>query len=155
MSCGNKSATETISETSADSVSQSEAPLASNESEEDELARRAREDEETYSQMGAYDGSYSLYTESEGADGMLTLKYLGDKTFKFSLKLIVADVCEGIVEDTAYADRTQHAFHRTDKCMLHFELNGQNIEITAEDGCDKMKGDCSFTGVYQSVAEPK
>jgi hypothetical protein len=69
------------------------------------------------------------------------------------LILTVSDVCKGVVKDTAYVDRTQHAFYRGDKCMLHFELNGQNIEITAEDGCDKMKGECSFTGVYQSVSQ--
>jgi hypothetical protein len=124
------------------------------EIEEAELASRAKEEESIYTEMGVYDGSYTLSTESENAYGNLALQYLGNKTFKFSLRLTVPDMCEGMIEDTAYVDRTQHAFYRTNTCVLHFELLGQNIEISAEDSCDKMKGDCSFSGVYQSVAEP-
>jgi hypothetical protein len=151
VSCGKKAATKTLIDAEADSVIESETSTVE-ESENVELARRAKEDEAIYNEMNVYDGEYMLYTESEGADGNLTLKYLGDKVSKFSLKLTVPDMCDGVIEDTAYVDRTQHAFYRSDKCLLHFELLGQNIEITAEDGCDKMKGDCSFSGVYQSVA---
>ena len=121
------------------------------ESEEEELARRHSEDEKVFSEMNVYDGTYKLYTESEGAAGTLVLQYLGDKTLKFSLRLSVADVCEGIIEDTAYIDRTQHAFLARQGCNLHFELLGQNIEISEPEGCNRMKGDCTFAGTYQAV----
>jgi len=151
--CSSKTSSESTSE-NADSLLENATKMDSSISEDDELTLRAKEEEAVYNGMGAYDGTYALFTESEGATGTLSMQYLDNRTFKFSLQLIVADMCNGIVEDTAYVDRTQHAFYRTNGCMLHFELQGQNIEITAEDGCDKMKGDCSFSGVYQSVADP-
>jgi hypothetical protein len=158
-SCSTKTPSDTLVET-ADSISVVDSTLASHdearvETEVEEFERRAKEEAAIYNEMSVYDGEYVLSTESEGADGRLRLRYLGNKIFTFSLKVAVPDICEGIVEDTAYVDRTQHAFYRSPQCLINFELQGQTIEITAEEGCSKMKGACSFSGVYQYSTELK
>jgi hypothetical protein len=121
------------------------------ETEAEEMERLQSEEQHVFDDLGAYDGMYNLYTESENAEGTLQMKYLGDRTFKFVLRLSVDDLCEGIVQDTAFVDRTQHALFATDHCLLHFNLLGENIEIVEPDGCDQMEGDCTFSGVYEYV----
>ena len=120
------------------------------ETENQELAQRQAENDKAFSEMGKYDGEYKLFTESDAADGALVLKYLGDQKFKVSLKLSVPNVCNGVIEDTAIVDRTQHAFFAGKECMLHFELLDREIEINEPEGCvTYMNGDCSFAGTYK------
>lgn len=123
--------------------------LTSVETEAEETQRLEEEASGWENDLDAYNGRYILYTESEGAEGSLTLKYLGNKEFKFSLRMDVLDLCEGELEGTALVDRSQHAFYPSDNCLIHFNLFGQNIEIEEPAGCNAMKGDCSFTGTYQ------
>jgi hypothetical protein len=149
-SCASKATNEKTIDKEFDSITNTNrsVPL---DSEQDQLVKIAQEEEAVYNELTVYNGNYLLYTESEGAEGTLALEYLGNKVFKFSLQIVVPGVCEGIIQDTAYVDRTQHAFYSSASCMLHFELLGQQVEVISDGGCDNIKGDCSLSGVYQSI----
>ena len=127
------------------------------ETEEEEAERIAKEkfeeDEKAFLELNSYDGQYILNTESEGAEGTLELKYNGERAFHFKLMLKALDICDGMIEDEFFMDRTQHGMYHTDGCSLHFNFmgsyaDGTIVEIEQDGQCDRMKGDCIFTGKY-------
>lgn len=135
------------------------------ETEEEEserlLRERAAEDEEAYKYLSTYDGTYTLFTESEGAEGKLELKYNNDRVFDFKLELKALDICQGSASGQVVMDRTQHGFFQTDGCMLHFNFmgnwgdSGMVVEIEQPEACSLMKGECIFTGKYtQGTPKP-
>lgn len=169
LSCNSSDQTKTNTQETAvkDSIATIDtaaAPVVREETEAEESERIAKEraeaDAQAYNELNVYDGSYNLNTESEGAEGKLTLTYKGDRVFKFKLELLVSDVCTGTIENELTMDRTQHGVFQTDGCFLHFNFmgnyaeSGMIIEIEQADKCDLMKGDCIFTGQYLSGNKP-
>ena len=130
------------------------------ETEEEEAERLLREqqeeDDRVYSELGMYDGTYDLSTESEGAAGIVELRYNKDKTFDFIIRLTVPGTCDGEVIGQITMDRTQHGFYADKGCFLHFNFMGLwaepglIVEVEQEENCDKMKGECIFSGTYIS-----
>ncbi|MDX2047454.1 MAG: hypothetical protein SFU87_11755 [Chitinophagaceae bacterium] len=123
---------------SPDTVKNAEAPPV-------DSASITEEDKALY----AYSGEYELQTESEGAEGRLFFEYTGGRTFKFTLTLTAPDICKGHIEGVALVDRSQHAFLPDKQCFLHFNLEDKAIEVVQEDKCDKMNGECIFSGLYK------
>lgn len=163
VSCTNTKTKESDHSTVGDSVIESTtSPLAASkeETEEEETERiskeRFEEDQKAFSELGSYDGKYTLLTESDGATGTLELKYSGERLFAFTLSLNVAEQCDGIVEAELVMDRTQHGFYQGGSCYLHFNFmgsyaDGTIVEIEQPDKCEEMKGDCIFSGTYQKI----
>jgi hypothetical protein len=127
------------------------------ETEEEEMERilreRQEEDEKAYAELGMYNGTYQLQTESEGATGTLNLSYSSDRIFNFKLELSVVDFCKGLIEGEVTMDRTQHGFYNTEGCYLHFNFLGSwgsnlIVEIEQDGSCTHMEGDCIFGGTY-------
>jgi hypothetical protein len=147
--CGKKEST--ISETT-DSTSASKEPMVTegtgDRDSEDILRERNNEEEKVYSQLGKYDGVYSIHTESEGVSASLKLEYKGDRVFSFELSLEVADVCSGYIQDKFTMDRTQHGFYDHEGCLLHFNLLETEVEIDEPAGCSFMKGECTFSSTW-------
>ncbi|MEW5846143.1 MAG: hypothetical protein AB1777_07730 [Bacteroidota bacterium] len=117
------------------------------------LKERAAEEEKVYSELGIYNGVYTIITESEGVTSSLELKYNNDKTFDFKWFLLAGDFCEAKYEGKILMDQTQHGFFAGDGCTIHFNFmgnwgEGEIIEIDHEGNCKDMKGDCNFAGKY-------
>jgi hypothetical protein len=122
------------------------------ETEPEDSEELEAEESEDFANLNTYDGEYMLYTEAD-MEATLSMRYLGDRNFKFVLHLINFGVCEGTLEDTAFVDQTQHALYASDGCLLHFNLLGDNIEVIQPEGCEAMVGDCTFSGTYGYVLE--
>lgn len=53
------------------------------------MKQRHEEDSIAYSQLGMYDGTCEIKTESEGVNATLTLRYNGDQTFNYEWRFEV------------------------------------------------------------------
>lgn len=137
-------------------------PILKEETEEEETDRifrqRHNEDSVAYTELGMYDGTYLIYTESDGVNATLKLHYNGDQTFKYewSFEVVSEEAnCKGIRKGILAMDRTQHGFDRSENCVIHFNFNGYwdngyVVEIDFEDQtkCPDLIGECTFSGTY-------
>lgn len=117
------------------------------------LSERATDDEKAYSELSTYNGTYILNTESEGAEGTLTLTYNSDRTFVFTLEMKALDICSSSIQGQVFMDRTQHGLYQNKDCLLHFNFmgnweSGTILEIDQPESCSLMKGECTLTGRY-------
>jgi hypothetical protein len=127
------------------------------ETEEEEMDRLGREkekeEEKVYGELGMYNGTYTIKTESEAVEASLDLKYNGDKTFSFTWFFAAADLCEAKYSGLILMDQTQHGFYNDNECTLHFNFMGSwggslVVEIDHNEVCPGMKGECIFSGTY-------
>jgi hypothetical protein len=121
------------------------------------LQERHLEDEKSFSELDVYDGNYTLYTESEGVNATLRLKYNGDKTFQFNWEFLVADQCSARASGFIQMDRTQHGFYQGKEGFAHVNFMGSGqmgmmVELEWEKRPNGAKGDCNFSGTYTSGA---
>ena len=64
------------------------------------------------------------------------------------------DICKGNIEGEVFMDGTQHRLYSNGNCNIHFNFEGSNaetglvIELDQVENCDKMKGECIFSGKY-------
>ncbi len=137
-------------------------PIAKQETEAEESERifkqRHIEDSVAFTQLGTYDGTYSIKTESEGVNATLTLHYNGDQTFNYEWSFDVAGEeasCKAKRKGIVAMDRTQHGLDSDGNCTMHFNFNGlwndgYVIEIDFEDQakCSDLIGQCTFSGTY-------
>jgi hypothetical protein len=127
------------------------------ETEQEELDRlqreRLEEDEKVYGELGIYNGTYGIITESEGVYATLEVEYNNDKTFTFTWLFTAADTCEAKYSGLFFMDQTQHGFYVDGECTLHFNFmgnwgDGDIIEIEYDGRCEGLKGECIFIGKY-------
>lgn len=134
------------------------ADLSEEELLEIELKNRAKDDSIAFESLDVYNGKYSVMTESEGVNAYLTLKYIGNKTFRFSWDFKVANEgakCNGNIDGEIMMDKTQHGIFVCNNSIIHFNFNGtwngnEVVEIIFEEPnkCKKISGECNFSGTY-------
>jgi hypothetical protein len=106
--------------------------------------------------LSGYNGKYFLNTKSKGAEGILELKYKGNKIFNFSLSLRTPNICRGDMQGEIFMDKLQHGFYSGNGCILHFnfkddEASGEIVvQIEQPDLCNHIDNACVFSGHYIS-----
>ena len=104
-------------------------------------------------ELRIYNGQFEWHPEGavEGS-GSLSLKYNENREFNFSLSTSINE-CGANLEGILFADRSQHAFYKSDSCFIHFNfLNGDTVEII-EEKCTSHRGECGFAGDYVRAKE--
>jgi hypothetical protein len=102
----------------------------------------------TLSDSTGYAGGYRLSSSSSAEQARLSLTFVGNKTFQFSLNFQVADFCSDDVSGSFTIDENNTASYKlSDERTLNFTFNGSTVELSDPNGQFGV-GVCLLSGTF-------